>query len=199
MKTINWGKRRSRTLLLMAIIFALPLAAFAQNARLQLNNLEKLKEKAAEVNDIALDGAMLQMALKFMDMDHDPEAVQVRQAFRDLKGIYVKNFEFDGPNQYSQSDVEAIRAQLAGPAWSRVVESRSIRARENAEIFIMKDGDKIGGLAVLVAEPSEFTVINIVGGIDLDKLDALDGNFGIHLEHRDHHRKPSAEDQHEKD
>lgn len=161
------------------MIFAWALPAFAQNARLELKNLEKLSSKASEVHDITLDGAMLQLASKFMNAADDPDAAEVKDILKDLKGIYVKNFEFDQPNQYSQADVQAIRAQLTGPGWQRIVESRSEHAREHDEIYVMKQGKAITGLAILVAEPTELTVVNIVGPIDINKLAALQGHFNI--------------------
>ena len=161
------------------MIFAWAMPGFAQNARLELKNLEKLSSKASEVHDITLDGAMLQLASKFMNAADDPDAAQVKDIVKDLKGIYVKNFEFDQPNQYSQADVQAIRAQLTGPGWQRIVESRSEHAREHDEIYVMKQGKAITGLAILVAEPTELTVVNIVGPIDINKLAALQGHFNI--------------------
>lgn len=164
-----------------ALAFA-ALPAFAQNAKLELKNLEKLSSKASEVNDVTLDGAMLELAWKFMQADDDPESTQLREILKGLKGIYVKNFEFDGPNQYSRADVEAIRAQLTSPAWQRIVESRSEHAKEHDEIYVMKQGDAITGLAILVAEPTELTVVNIVGPLDINKLVTLEGHFGIPAE-----------------
>jgi hypothetical protein len=163
-------------------LLVLGLPGFAQNARLELKNLEKLSSKAAEVNEINLDGAMLQLAYNFMDAAHDPEAEQMKEILKDLQGIYVKNFEFNAPDQYSQADVQAIRAQLTGPGWQRIVESRSEHSREHDEIYVMKPGKVITGLAILVAEPTELTVVNIVGPIDIKKLSALQGHFGIPLE-----------------
>ncbi len=161
------------------MIFAWAMPGFAQNARLELKNLEKLSSKASEVHDITLDGAMLQLASKFMNAADDPDAAEVKDILKDLKGIYVKNFEFDQPNQYSQADVQAIRAQLTGPGWQRIVESRSEHSREHDEIYVMKQGKAITGLAILVAEPTELTVVNIVGPIDINKLAALQGHFNI--------------------
>ncbi|HEY6251662.1 MAG TPA: DUF4252 domain-containing protein [Candidatus Angelobacter sp.] len=198
MKTVRWRKPWLRVLLEMAVIFALPLAAFGQNARLQLGNLEKLNNKAAEAHTVTLEADMLQLAIKFIEMDHDPEAAQLKEVIKDLKGIYVKNFLFDRPNQYSQADVEAIRAQLAAPGWSKIVENRSKNARENSEIYIMKDGNKIAGVAILVAEPEELTVVNIVGPLDLDKLSALEGKFGIPSSEKERNKKPSPEAPREK-
>lgn len=189
MRTINWGKRCSRTLLSLAIIFTLPLAAFAQNARLQLDNLEKLSNKAAEVNDITLDGAMLKLAAKFMDTDSDPDTIQAKEMIENLQGIYIKDFEFDKPNQYSPADVQEIRTQLSGPAWSKIVENINKREGEINEIYVMKDGNKVAGVAILVVAPKELTVVNLVGPIDLDKLGALNGKLGIHFQ-KDQKKKP---------
>ncbi len=183
-----------QTFALATVLIFASLPGFAQNAKLELKNLDKLNSKAAEVNDVTLDGAMLELAWKFIQADGDPEAAQLRDILKGLKGIYVKNFEFDGPNQYSQADVEAIRTQLAAPGWQRIVESRSLHAKEHDEIYIMKQGDLITGLAVLVAEPTELTVVNIVGPIDINKLAALEGHFGIPGDTVEHHGKKQKSD-----
>ena len=182
------------------LLCCLAAPAQAQNARLKLEHLEKLGSKAAEVNNVTLDGDMLQLAVKFLDMDKDdPEAAQVKDIIKKLKGIYVKNFEFDEPNQYSTADVEEIRAQLAAPGWSKIIENRDKRNAKNNEIYVMKDAsNNIAGIAILVAEPKELTVVNIVGPVDLDKLSALSGKFGIPGEKKDkdreqHKKKASAE------
>lgn len=169
-----------------AVFMLTTLPAFSQNGKLQLQNLEKLAAKAAEVNDVTLDGSLLQLAAKFLDAEGDSESRDIKDMVRNLKGIYVKNFEFDEPNQYSQADVEAIRTQLAAPGWQRIVTSRNKRNNENDEVYLMKEGEKITGVAILVAEARELTVVNIVGPIDFDKLGELGGHFGIPDEINDH-------------
>src|SRR5579863_10523036 len=119
MKTIRRNQRWLGIFLSMALVYFLPRPALAQDARLHLDNLEKLSKKASSVNQITLDGDMLELAAKFMEMSKDPEAKQVKEIIKDLKGIYIRNFEFDEPNQYSPSDVEEVRRQLASPGWSR--------------------------------------------------------------------------------
>ena len=181
MGNVTWG----------IVLACAALPGFTQNAKLELNNLEKLNSKAAEVNDVTLDGPMLDLAWKFIEADHDPEAAELKEILKDLKGIYVKNFEFDEPDQYSQADVEAIRSQLAGPGWNRIVESRSRRSREHDEIYVLKQGDSVAGMAILVAEPRELTVVNIVGNIDVNKLSRLEGHFGIPGEEGGRHKPKS--------
>lgn len=176
------------------VLASTALPGFGQNAKLELNNLEKLNSKAAEVNEVTLDGPMLDLAWKFIEADHDPEAAELKEILKDLKGIYVKNFEFDEADRYSQSDVEAIRSQLTGPGWSRIVESRSRRSREHDEIYVLKQGDSVAGMAILVAEPRELTVVNIVGNIDVNKLSRLEGHFGIPGEDSGRHKPKSKPD-----
>lgn len=183
--------------------FCMALPASAQDARLKLDHLEKLSAKAVEVTNVTLDDGMLQLAAKFVDMDKDdPESRQVKDLIKNLKGIYVKSFEFEQPNQYSAADVEEIRTQLAAPGWSKIVENRDKRANENNEIYFMKDAhNNIAGIAILVAEPKELTVVNIVGPVDLDKLSALDGKFGIpeNQEKKYPKKRTSPEASHDKD
>jgi len=183
-------------------LFCMALPVRAQDARLKLAQLEKLSAKAVEVNSVTLDGDMLQLAAKFLDMDKDdPENEQVKSVIKNLKGIYVKSFEFDQPNQYSASDVEEIRSQLAAPGWNKIVESRDKRANESDEIYVMKDShNNVAGVAILVAEPKELTVVNIVGPVDLDKLSALGGRFGIPGDKEKEHpkKKTAPEASHDK-
>lgn len=171
--------RRGQTVLLVAALFFFALPGRAQNARIELKNLEKLSGKAAEVTDVSLDGELLQMAARFVGKGDDKDAQELSNVIRGLMGIYVKSFEFDKPDQYSQADVEAIRSQLTGPGWARIVQSSSRRDSEISEIYLMKKDGRIAGVAILVAEAKELTVVNIVGAIDLDKLGELGGKFGV--------------------
>jgi hypothetical protein len=171
-----------RAILLLTAV--LPLAA--QDVKLPAS-LNKLAEKASEVVDVTLDGAMLKLASKFLSKD-DPDEAKVKNLVTGLKGIYVKSFEFEKEGEYSPADVEAIRTQLHGPGWSRMVGVISKKDGENADIYMKLDGDRVGGLVILAAEPKELTVVNIVGNIDIDQLSELGGHFGV----------PDVEVQHEK-
>jgi Domain of unknown function (DUF4252) len=164
----------------------LALPVFAQPGKLQLQNLEKLADKADEVSDVSLDGSLLQLAVTVMKKSGDRDAAQLVDVMKGLTGIYVKSFEFDEPGQYSQGDVEAIRKQLTGPGWQRVVTSFSKRNNERDEVYLLKQGDKVNGVAILVAEARELTVVNLVGAIDPEKLGELGGHFGVPSEIYEH-------------
>ena len=164
-------------LYLLSALLAAP-SAEGQDAKLQINHLDKLAAKAEETVDVTIDGPMLQLATKFLS-SKKPDEAKAKELVAGLKGIYVKSFEFDKEGAYSDEDVSAIRAQIRAPAWSRIVGVRSKRERENVEVFTRMEGDKIIGLAIISAEPKELTIVNIVGPIDLDKLSDLEGEFGI--------------------
>jgi hypothetical protein len=152
--------------------------AFAQNPKLDIKNLEPLAKKASEVVDVNLDGTLLKLASKFMTDEDDKEGLEI---IKNLKGIYVKNFEFDKPGEYSQADVEAIHEQLQRPLWSRIVSAQSKKEGETTEVYLMtpSDGGTILGMAIIDAEPRELTIVNIVGPIDIEKLSSLEGKMGI--------------------
>jgi len=145
----------------------------------KLDHLSKLADKADEVTDLNLDGAMLKFASKFINDDDDPEEREIQEMVKKLKGIYIKSFEFDKEGQYSDSDVESVREQLRAPGWQKMVNVRSKRDKETDEIYDLGDEDHMQGRVILAAEPKELTVVNIVGPIDLDKLSELGGHMGI--------------------
>jgi hypothetical protein len=158
--------------LIVFIILALP--GFGQEIKLPAS-LDRLAAKATETVNISLDGALLQLAGKFLSSEKDDEA-KAKALIQGLKGIYVKSFEFDKEGEYTPADVEAIRSQLRAPSWSRIVGVVSKREGENVEIYAKPEGNRLGGLVILAAEPKELTVVNIVGTIDLEQLSELGGN-----------------------
>ena len=68
---------------------------------------------------------------------------------------------------------------MAAPGWSRIVEARSNKDHTDVDVFVLIDGDKAQGLSIIASQPREFTIVNIVGNIDLEQLHALEGKFGV--------------------
>jgi hypothetical protein len=141
-------------------------------------NLDHLAGKSSDVVDISLNGPMLQFAAKFLD-SKDPDQATVKKLINGLEGIYVKSFQFKNAGAWSPSDLEGVRNQLKAPEWSKMVGYTSSEEGETAEIFVRMEEKKITGVAILVSEPKELTVVNIAGPVDLDSLSTLGGNFGI--------------------
>jgi hypothetical protein len=153
-------------------------ATAAPNARLVLPDFSALSKKASESVSITLDPNLLAMAARFLD-SKDPQEAQTIEVIKGLQGIYIRSFTFDTDAAYRASDIEAVRTQLAAPGWSRLVETRSRKSQANVDIYIMMDRNQAVGLAVIASEPRQFTIVNIVGSIDLDKLHKLEGQLGV--------------------
>src|SRR5947207_8784786 len=149
----------------------------AQSAKLKIDQLDSLANKASETVDVKLDEHLMQMTAKFF-VSKDPDDAEIRELIKGVKGIYVKSFTFAKEGEYSPAEVDSVLSQLRGGAWSKIVSVRS-KKDVNVEVYLMMQGDQIEGLAVISAEPKEFTVVNIVGPINLEKLTKLEGQFGV--------------------
>ena len=141
-------------------------------------NLDQLAAKASDTVDIALNGPTLQFAAKFLDTK-DPDEAKVKKLIDGLEGIYVKHFEFKKAGEWSQADLDLVRKQLTAPDWSKIVGVKSNGDGEIDEVWVRTTDKKISGVAILVAEPKELTVVNISGAVELDSLANLAGHFGI--------------------
>jgi len=160
---------------IVGLIAVWPLAA--QETKLPAN-LEKAANKAANVVDINMDGPMLQLASKFLS-DKDPDEAKVKKLVSGLKSISVKSFEFEGRSEYDPKDLEELRAQWKGPGWSRIVGVRSKNDGGNAEVYLKSDGNQITGIAILVADPNNLTIVSVNGTIRPEDVQDLPGHFGI--------------------
>ncbi len=154
---------------------AFPFTASAQGTRLNLD-LPDMAAKASETVDVTLDGAMLRLAGKFLSST-DADERAAKEMINGLKGIYVRSYEFEHEGEYDKSQAERIRTQL-GPSWKKIVKVSS-RTKEDVDIYVDTNGDAVTGLLIISAEPKEFTVVNIVGPVDIDRLAGLEGQFGI--------------------
>jgi hypothetical protein len=162
----------------LSLITCLALAPLgAQELKLPAS-LDRLAAKASEVVDVTMDSNLLQLAGRFLS-DKNADDAQVKKLIGGLKGIYVKSYEFEKTGEYLDSDIEPLRTQLHTPAWSRIVGVRSRKSGDNSEVYIKSEHGKIDGLAILVTEPKELTIVSIEGSIDPDQLKELGGHFGI--------------------
>jgi len=152
--------------------------AMAQSARLQLDQLDQLANRASETVDVKLDEHLMQTTAKFFS-GKDSDDAEIRDLIKNVKGIYVKSFTFEKENEYSRAEVDSVMSQLRGGAWSKIIGVTSKKDGDNVEVYLLNIGDQISGLAVVSAEPKEFTVVNIVGPINLEKLSQLEGSFGV--------------------
>jgi len=160
---------------LVLAVAALP--ACAQDIKMPVN-LDALADKADESVVVTMDKSMLKFAGRFLRDEHDD--AEARKLIEGLDGIYVRSFEFSREGEYSKSDVEAVRNQLQGPAWGRIVGVRSKRSDGDVDVYFKDSGGgQLGGIVVIDAEPRELTIVSVLGNIDPEKIVDLGGEFGI--------------------
>jgi hypothetical protein len=153
-------------------------AAHAADGQLKIPAFDGLEDKASESVSITLDAALLGMATRFLD-PADPQDAAAKEALRGIKGIYVRSYKFDEDFAYPKADVERVRKQLGAPGWQQLVGIRSRKEQQVVDIYILVEQERANGLAIIASEPREFTIVNIVGSIDMRKLHQLEGQFGI--------------------
>lgn len=155
-------------------------ASQAQSGKIQMDQLSALAKKAQSVNSVALDQGMLHLASGIMATKAKAGSSQaIRQILGKLKGIYVEDFEFAKPGEYSQAEVDGILCQVEGRSWQQVVSSVDKRTHETDAIYVLHDANAFKGILIVSAEPRELAVVNIVGPINPNDLSHMQGMFGI--------------------
>ena len=171
--------RRLLNILLPGLLLAaLAAAASAQDARIQMGQLDRFNDMADKIISVDVSEGIINLAMSALNPSRSPNEAKIKDILSGLKGVYVKRFEFEKEGAYAASDVDYIRSQLSGPGWVRVADVRSKR-EGSYDVVLMYEGSVVKGLAVLAAEPRALTIVNVIGAIDLAKLRDLEGNFGI--------------------
>lgn len=155
------------------ILLAAAIPAIAQQS-FDFKTLDKLGAKAKGSTNITLDNNTLKLALNFLGEGEN----SLKSLVNNLKGIYVRSYEFDKPGQYNEADLAPLRAYIKSLQWAKIVDTRE--DNETSEIYILGlPNDKLGGLAIISAEPTEVTVVFISGTMDASDVAKLSGNLGI--------------------
>lgn len=169
---------RARIVVILICCFGIAGSAFAQDGRLQISPLNKLAGKATEAVDVTFDEELLRTMATTRSAEASNPA-RFKAMLSRLQGVYVKGFRFDAPGAYAEADVEALRAQLNGPGWKRIVSINNKRGRDNGELYLRFQGEALVGLTVLSATPTEIYVVNAVGPIELDEISMEEGVRGL--------------------
>jgi hypothetical protein len=150
----------------------LPMVACAQDAKLKIPDFQSLSGKATESVNITLSPWLLHMAGAFIDKD-DPDAAATKQMLGAIKSIQIRNYAFATDSAYSAADIDAVRQQLKGPGWSQIMQVHDRDKSEDVDMYILVENDQTKGFALVASEPRQFTIINIVGSINIDDLPRL--------------------------
>ena len=168
------------SLLAFGVAMAGAVAARAQDELPAPSPIEKtLADRAAHVTEVTLDKNMLAFAGKFMNKDKDDDDKEAKEMIQGLRGVYVRDYEFDKDNEYTAEELEGLRKYITSSDWSPMVHERTKGAKEGTDVYLKLVNGQVQGLYVLDAEPRELSLVLILGPVDMDKIGSLGGNFGI--------------------
>jgi hypothetical protein len=157
-------------------------SALAQDQLPAPSPIEKtLAARATHVTEVTLDKNMLAFAAKFMDKDKDDDKddQEVKDMIHNLKGVYVREYEFDKDHSYTAEELEGLRKYFESTDWSPMVHERTKGVAEGTDVYLKLVDGHIQGLFVLDAEARDLSLVLILGPVDIDKISALGGTFGI--------------------
>jgi hypothetical protein len=148
----------------------------------RLRRLRKtLAERATHVTEVTLDKNMLAFASKFMDKDKDDDKDdrEAKDMIRNLKGVYVREYEFDKDHSYTADELEGLRKYFEGSDWSPMVHERTKGIAEGTDVYLKLVGGQVQGL-VHAGCRSQGAFVGADSGSGRHRQDQqLGGNFGI--------------------
>lgn len=156
---------------LMLAVLTLPLMA----QEIDLSFLKGLEAKAREASNIDLGPEQMGLIKGFSGLIGG----DLGDVATGLKRVKVYSLEFDKEGMYNLADAENVRAKVKSDAkWLSMM---SVKEKGGFTEIMMHKGanGESDGILILVAEPRELTVVNIVGALDMTKLSKLGGKFGI--------------------
>lgn len=137
-----------------------------------------LAAKASDVTEVTLGKNMLEFAAKFLN-NKDEDQAATRKLIEGLKGIYVREYDFDKEGEYSMDQVQQLRAYFETSEWSPIVRERERKSGETTDVMVKLVNGEPQGMFILEAEPKELTIVLILGPIHMDDLAKLSGVAGL--------------------
>ena len=150
--------------IILATLIA-PAWAAAQNAPKALDlNFPNLAAQAKEKAEVDLDADALAGAAQMVKAQKG-----VADALSGVKGVHVRHYEFAAEGAYKDSDLDSLRSKVAADSsWSRIINVKE--PKESTQIFLLKGENTLGGLLVINAEAKEVNVVEVLGNVDLSRL-----------------------------
>lgn len=169
---------RTGLLLTCGLLLAIPVIAQDTQPDFPVALDKKLAARASNVDEVTLNKTMLNFAGQFLHSDEKDDA-EAKRLIQNLNAIYVREYDFSQPGQYSADDLKTIRRQFLGPNWNPMVRERSKNGEGGSDIYVKMVNNEVQGIFVLDAEPKELNMVYISGSIRPEDLEKLSGNFGI--------------------
>jgi hypothetical protein len=72
---------------------------------------------------------------------------------------------------------------MTGEGWAPVIDVKDNSKKESVTVYSYTEGESVAGVTVVSSDPSEVTVVNIVGPVDLQTLIEAGESFGVPTMH----------------
>ena len=142
--------------------------------QIDLKSLDKFAALAKSKTEITMDEAMLKSAAGFLS-DSNKEEAAAKKSTKDLKGFFLRAYEFPQKGMFKLEDLKPLLDQLKGPGWTSFL--RAQEDDEQTEIWMHRTNGQMDGFLLIAAEDQEVVVMNALGVANLSDLAAL-GEFG---------------------
>src|SRR5688572_11354800 len=85
--------------------------------QIDLKSLDKFAALAKSKTEITMDEAMLKSAAGFLS-DSNKEEAAAKKSTKDLKGFFLRAYEFPQKGMFKLEDLKPLLDQLKGPGWT---------------------------------------------------------------------------------
>jgi Domain of unknown function (DUF4252) len=140
--------------------------------RVTVPSFADLKSYATESVDITFGPSMLGLMGWLMD-DHDEGSASLKKTVQGLRSVQIRSYQFKDDFVYPQADLDRLRAQLSQPGWSQLVKVRNRDTKENVDIYLALQNRTIKGVTIIACGLRAFTIVNVVGSIELDQVEGV--------------------------
>lgn len=166
-----WGS------LALAMMLSVPAWGFT-SAKLDIDT-EELKSQADEVVEVNLDGKALEQGSKLLAVRSG-----ISDSFKSLlggiKGIYRLTYRFTLGNPYEEDAIKDLHRQMTDGGWAPMIDVQNRKESTGLTIYsYTSEDDSPNGITVISNDPSEITVLNLVGDVDLEALAAVGETLGM--------------------
>lgn len=117
--------------------------------------------------EIGLSFGPLPLALARLVLDDEPE---IKSALRELRGVRVEVYDAIHDGERVERQLHTIQAGLLDDGWVALASIRDDDSRVTVLLRPDTDGEGNRGLAVMVQEPDELVLVNLIGNVRLDQL-----------------------------
>lgn len=166
-----WGS------LALAMMLSVPAWGFT-SAKLDIDT-EELKSQADEVVEVNLDGKALEQGSKLLAV-RSGISNSFKSVLGSIKGIYRFTYRFALGNPYEIDAMENLHRQMTDSGWAPMIDVQNRKESTGLTVYsYTSEDDSPNGITVISNDPSEITVLNLVGDVDLEALARVGEALGM--------------------